>query len=123
RTLPSTSTNINAGQRRPALGTMGFCYRYGFTISETLFTQYSVSNNITLYAVWSLWGDVNDDDRVTFEDATLIQFYMALFPNIHLVRPAGDVTRTGSLTFEDATLIQFYVALFPNIYLGRPQNP
>ncbi|MCL2368299.1 MAG: InlB B-repeat-containing protein, partial [Oscillospiraceae bacterium] len=123
RTLPSTSTNINAGQRRPVVGAMGFCYRYGFTISEALFTQYSQNNTIVLYAVWSLWGDVNDDDLVTFEDATLIQFYMALFPNIQLVRPAGDVTRTGSLTFEDATLIQFYVALFPNIHLGRPQNP
>jgi len=123
RTLPITSTSIGAGLRRPVVGTNGFCYRYNFVISEALFNSYRQGNTINLYAIWSLWGDVNDDDQVTFEDATLIQFYVALFPNINLVRPAGDVTRTGSLDFDDATLIQLYVALFPNIFLGRPQTP
>ncbi|MCL2368290.1 MAG: InlB B-repeat-containing protein, partial [Oscillospiraceae bacterium] len=125
RVLPTTSTSINAGQRRPALvadGSPGFCARYGFTLSEEVFNDHrrEQENTIVLYAVWSLWGDVDDNDMITFEDATLIQRHVALFPDIHIALPAADVRRTGVVDFADATLIQRYVALFPDTFLGRP---
>jgi len=124
RTLSATSTSIGAGLRRPVVGTEGFCARYGFTISEALFEQYRQGNTINLHAVWSLWGDVNDDDVVDFDDATLLQMWVAIFPNIQLVLPAGNVTRTGGAPdFDDVTKIQGYVAQFSGIYLGRPCNP
>jgi len=124
RVRATTSTSINAGQRRPTLttcGSPGFCTRYGFTISEALFDEYEQDDTITLYAVWSIWGDVDDDDKITFDDWLYLAQWVALTPNTHIALPAGNVSRRSPHgLLDDASIIQAYVALFPGITLGRP---
>lgn len=119
RTRPATSESMNAGLRRPTVGTSGF--NFSQDITQLLFDELAQDGTIHFYAIWALWGDVNDDDQVNGADVNLLQRYILEFPNIALVREAGYVTRGATLTGADVNLLQRYVLEFPGIVLGRLQ--
>ena len=78
------------------------------------------TGTLDLFAIWSLWGDVNDDDVVNFTDLGVLQAHL-LFryvdPNIiDLNRRAGDVFNNASLDWTDFNLLQSYL-------LTRDANP
>jgi len=78
------------------------------------------NGTLDLFAIWSLWGDVNDDDVVNFTDLGILQAHL-LFryvdPNIiDLNRRAGDVFNNASLDWTDFNLLQSYL-------LTRDANP
>ena len=60
-----------------------------------------------------LWGDVDGDGKVTVNDATAIQKYLAKFDMPDTFRLyLADVTGDGNVTIDDATAIQKYVARY-----------
>ena len=117
RTRPATSTNMSAGLRRPTVGTNGF--NTGGIITQEIFDELEQSAAIHFYAIWALWGDVNDDDAVNGADVNLLSRYVLEFPDIAIVRPAAYVTRGANVTGADVNLLSRYVLEFPNIVLGR----
>jgi|GEM_PF-6537297 len=103
-------------RRRPAVGTTGIDVSGIFT--EASFNALATNGNIDLYAIWSLWGDVNDDDRVDGVDVDLLRWYI-LGVNIELNRAAAKVTRGVQISGADLDLIRWFV-LGVDVVLGRP---
>ena len=56
-------------------------------------------------------GDVTGDGKITVEDATLIQKYIAALANMSSQQmQAADVDNNGEINIKDATEIQKYAA-------------
>ena len=71
--------------------------------------------NITLYSIWALWGDVDDDDAVCQMDVNLLQIYIALdgmggssFP---INRRAANVVVDELVCQHDLNLLRMHVAM------------
>jgi len=137
---PTASAQIpnptNPGLRRPLLSDRcewisdgidgGLQSRIFDLLQNPSITQAQIDNlfgstgTLDLFAIWSLWGDVNDDDIVNFTDLGILQAYL-LFryvdPNIiDLNRRAGDVFNNVSIDWTDFNLLQSYL-------LTRDANP
>jgi len=123
------------GLRRPVVGEAGF--NLGTTFTQSVIdTMFDTDGYLNLYVIWSLWGDVNDDDQVTAADATLISQHLFnnmaghdVYPNaVNINLFAANVRLAGTITAADATRIRQYLfnnmAGFPvypgAIVLGRP---
>lgn len=58
-----------------------------------------------------LYGDVNGDDIISIDDATLIQKYLVGLEELDKYQLiAADVDKDGKVTIKDATLIQKLLA-------------
>jgi len=82
------------------------------------------SNGILdLFAIWSLWGDVNDDDIVCITDLNILRTYLLFrtnFPDIRdLNRRAADVLVTDSLDWTDFNLLEAYLLTRSGIRPGQ----
>ena len=127
--------NATSGLRRPAL--------YNVCEVETILASIEnattdaaiialfgdvASGNIDLFAVWSLWGDVDDDDQVTTEDVGLLTRYLSFAPlglRVDLNLRAADVIVDGDVNTDDLDLIVRYLAfahLGMDIVLGVPRT-
>ena len=122
--------------RRPALAAEGFDLEA--IITDCMFGE---DGDLYLYVIWSLWGDVNDDDQVTGFDVTLINQWLmdqwrvanGLTPqfNVQINLIAANVSIVGQVDGPDAWLINQYLfdqwrvssGLDPqfNVVLGRIQ--
>ena len=110
--------------RRPTVGAQGFPVPNPITPNmhnaptTLVFTEErfnalaSEDGSIHLHAIWSLWGDVNDDGYVNPTDANL------LFQLVGLSRPApvintapADVHRNGIINAVDTNILFQYVGL------------
>jgi len=86
----------------------------------------NTERNLTLFGLWALWGDVNDDESICVEDLELIRQYISYGPltiePISMNVVAGKVTLDGILGKEDFELLRRYLSYghFPgiNILLG-----
>ena len=95
---------------RPALGTSGK------DLSTLTFTESELEENITIAAVWSLWGDVNDDGRVDeFDvlhlnqwehDRLLESFDSPIRFNPQLNLHAADVNVDGVVDARDVLMLR-----------------
>ena len=115
--------NATSGLRRPALGDK--CSVVDILASiENATTEDAIvelfggtsGGNIDLFAVWSLWGDVDDDDEVTTEDVGLLARHLAYSPigmQIDLNLRAADVIVDSDLNTEDLGLIARYLSFGP----------
>jgi len=124
-------------RRRPAVGTFGFEGGFGPTITAAGFTralsftadQWNAisdnTSNLELHAIWSLWGDVNDDDRVNSDDLRELTWHVGqLSPRPTLNLAAADVHRNGVVNSDDLRELTWYVGqLFPRPVLGRRATP
>jgi len=85
-----------------------------------IYSLFGNTSTLDLFAIWSLWGDVNDDDVVNFTDLGVLQAYLLfryVAPDvISLNRRAGDVFNNASLDWTDFNLLQSYL-------LTRDANP
>jgi len=121
---------------RPALGATGA------DLSTLTFTESELDAGITMVAVWSHWGDVNDDGVVDASDVLLLNQHLiddwlsALGepgPFVHLPRNlhAADVNADGDITGNDVLLFnrwlfdRFLMPLYPEplffgVVLGMP---
>ena len=123
RLTASGRTNATSGLRRPAL--VDVCEVEAILANiESATTDAAIialfgdvaSGNIDLFAVWSLWGDVDDDDEVTTEDVDLLARYLAfasLGLTVELNLRAADVIVDGDVNTEDLGLISRYLAFGP----------
>jgi len=116
--LDEAARPLRRGHRRPTVGATGFDISTVFTAES--FNVLATDGNIDLHAIWSLWGDVNDDDRVDGADADILFWYTAGAAMSPFNRAAAKVTRGATVTGADADLLFWYVAGLPNIVLGRP---
>jgi hypothetical protein len=145
----SGRTNITSGLRRPALANICQIYEYdnlgrgyGDRLLRSIenatsdFAIYSLfgnvnGGNIDMYAIWSLWGDVDDNDEVDLEDLGLLRNYIMMrdMPGvvIHLNRRAGDVEFDQRIDLNDVGLLRNYIMMrdMPGvtIVLGAPPAP
>ena len=57
-------------------------------------------------------GDVTGDGKVTVDDATRLQSYLAEYsvPNVQKIKKCGDANRDGVIDIRDITAIQRYLA-------------
>ena len=130
----TASTRMRGDLRRPALGDA--CQLGMLLIAiENADTDATVEaifedadgGNLDLFAVWSLWGDVNDDDEVNLSDVELLRQYVyySHFPGVYIILNlrAANVIVDGSVNLSDRELLRQYVYYghFPgvNIVLGR----
>ena len=115
--------NATSGLRRPALSDR--CSVVDILASiENATTEEAIvelfggtyGGNIDLFAVWSLWGDVDDDDEVTTEDVGLLARHLAFSPigkQIDLNLRAADVIVDSDVNTEDLGLISRYLSFGP----------
>jgi len=111
------------GRTRPPVGTQGWDLTVlGLTFTEAQFASLGDGNVITFYAIWSLWGDADDNDHVDASDVLLINQYLfdrflveelgddPLFENPINLR-ASAVTRptNGVVTASDVLRINQYL--------------
>lgn len=87
----------------------------GMYIIANSLSDITADDTITMNAYWQpssgLLGDVNADDKITIQDATLIQSHLA--KEIVLTayqQKRADVNFSGSVTIKDSTMIQKYIA-------------
>jgi hypothetical protein len=115
----SGRTRNATGLRRPTVGTNGFTVPTSFTQAE-FEALADAESNLNLYAIWSLWGDVDDDDAVGIFDLDLLRQYVLGVPGVELVRPAAKVTRGTDIGIFDLDLLRQYVlGAYPLPVLGR----
>jgi len=109
---------ISTGLRRPQLGDVAFDLVQ--VLTEDMFDE---DQNIDLFAIWVLWGDVNDDEDINLLDLNLFQRYMAGMPTDWVIEAANviiDYEDDGSPFIDvlDFVLMQEYMANVPTI-LGQ----
>ncbi|MCL2409147.1 MAG: peptidoglycan DD-metalloendopeptidase family protein [Oscillospiraceae bacterium] len=113
------------GHRRPLLADNPIAVPVSFTQAE--FEALAVGGNIDLYAIWSLWGDVDDDGVVdVFDFQILTQYVRGSFPGYYaIVHAAADVVRDGVIDQVDVdVLMDYVVGMAPRPVLGqRPPPP
>jgi len=141
--------NATSGLRRPALADrclvdyLELLERIEAADTDTAVIELfgtTEGGNIDLYAIWSLWGDVDDDDEVTGSDVLLMDQYLfdrfmvsidgEPYFNEPLNTRAGRVTTGPELTGDDVLRVdeylfdRFMVSLDGEPYfgavLGRP---
>jgi len=119
RVRPDNSTSMSAGLRRPTVGTNGFDLSQ--VITQELFDEMAQTATIHFYAIWVLWGDVNDDDEVDPIDVNLLtQYVRGIYPAPAIVRAAADVMRDGNIDPLDVNILMQYVrGIYPPPILGQ----
>jgi len=124
-------------RRRPAIGSFGFEGGFGPTVTAAGFTralsftetQWNAiadnTSNLELHAIWSLWGDVDDNDRVNSDDLRELTWHVGqLAPRPTLNLAAADVHRNGVVNSDDLRELTWYVGqLSPRPVLGRRATP
>lgn len=65
-------------------------------------------------------GDITGDGKVSIEDATALQRYLAEFDGIDKTRveKCADVNRDGKINIEDVTFMQRFLAEFAGVQIG-----
>jgi len=131
-----TGRELRNGSRRPIVGTDGFTgSTLGVTTISLQFTAEEwddlveeglvVDANIYLYAIWSLWGDVDDNDAVNVYDLeALAGFLRFAYPRPVINMAPADVHRDGAVNVYDLeALAGFLRFAYPRPVLGaRPTN-
>jgi hypothetical protein len=137
--------NDTTGLRRPALGdeceVMVYASQSGNLVRRGIIEDIETAQddgdiialfgsvtggNLDLFAIWSLWGDVDDDDEVTFADLELLRRYLYYnhlpWENILINHRAARVTVGTLVTFADLELLRRYLYYshlpWENIILG-----
>ena len=118
RQTPANSNQFWAGLRRPVVGAQcvdtrpGHNFNLEQVITQELFDLLEQEGNIYLYAIWALWGDLDDSDFVDFDDLYLLQRYV-MFNDVSIRgvanMAAADVVFDGFIDFDDLYLVQRYV--------------
>jgi len=119
----------NPGLRRPSLADRcewmnnrvdrGPQYRIFDLLQNPSITQAQIDDlfgsdgTLDLFGIWSIWGDIDDDDKINFTTLGNLQAYL-LFrysnPNIiDLNRRAADVYNDGDLNWTDFSRLQSYL--------------
>ena len=96
------------GLRRPALG------QYGFDLGAVLtYCMFDETGTLNLFAVWSLWGDVNDDDAVCQRDLNIVIASIALegIAVVLMNSIAADVVVDTTIDQHDQNLLTLFIAL------------
>lgn len=78
----------------------------------------SNDGNIDLFAVWALWGDVDDNDIVNIFDLNLLQQYIRDPQSAVLARPAAKVTLGSNISIFDLNRLQQYIRNPQSTVLG-----
>jgi len=119
----SGRTNATSGRRRPLVTDRGIGMDTVLTVD--LFDEYS---NFNLYAIWSLWGDVNDDDLVDHVDLDDLRLFVMGVPGMRLNIMAANVVVNfrpdGSPYVDHVDLddLRLYIMGVPGTVLGRSPN-
>ena len=94
--------------RRPALGAEGFDLEAVLT-----YCMFDEDGNLNLFAIWSLWGDVNDDDVVDQHDLNALIAFVALqgVATVLINQVAANVVVDGAVCQLDQNLLTQYVGL------------
>jgi len=95
--------------RRPALGSEGFDFA-----AQLTYCMFDEEGNLDLFVIWSLWGDINDDDQVCQLDLDLLRRYLHLLNVEEVVlgnRVAANVIVDGQICQNDLDLLRRYVHL------------
>ena len=112
----------------PAINAAGFTRALSFTEAQwtTLTTQgHVVNGSLDLYAIWSPWGDVDDNDAVNVYDLeALAGFLRFAYPRPVINMAPADVHRDGVVNVYDLeALAGFLRFAYPRPVLGaRPVN-
>jgi len=96
------------GLRRPALGQEGFDFDAELTAG-----MFDAEGNLHLFAIWSLWGDVNDDDSVCQRDQNALTAFIALqgIATVLINQVAANVLVDDVVCQLDQNLLTQYIAL------------
>jgi len=107
----AAENRIMNGHRRPTVGTEGVTIPTSFTQAE--FEALAINGNIDLYAIWALWGDLNDDGIVTMADSSILLTYISGSPDYVLFnRQSAKVTRGPAVSVADLNRLRLYLSGF-----------
>ncbi len=125
----NASATLYAQWTNPKVGTLatptrdGYAFDGWFTAAEggnQVTSSSVVSANTTLYAHWTkintnnLRGDLDDDGKVTDDDAIFLLFH-TFFPENYPISQDADFNKDGKVDDDDAIYLLFYV-FFPEVY-------
>jgi hypothetical protein len=117
--------NIGTNRRRPLPLTQvseDTNFNLSIVITPALFE--GDKTNLDLYAIWSLWGDVNGDDEVNLVDYGLLLDYITWIPNTIINKNAAKVIvesdPNAPVGLADLGLLLDYINLIPGRNLGVP---
>ena len=118
----SGRSNTNSGLRRPDLSDTCVMDQVLLQIETQTVDLFATSATVDLFAIWSLWGDVNDDGVVCELDLSLLIDYLLLrIPSTYLNLSAANVVVTGEVCDIDRSMLKDYLLRnVPAYYLGRP---
>jgi len=138
--------------RRPALGDRCLLEALLVRIEEgdeaAMEELFGADNNVDIFAIWSRWGDANDDDEVDGDDITAMEQFIAdevirrlneEIPGLDLPLPynvainerAADVNVSGNVDGDDITMVEQFIAdevirrlneAIPGLNLPLPYN-
>lgn len=108
-TIPKSVTHIESSAFNNPSETLTI---YGYTGSEA--EAFANENSIEFISlgeeITKIYGDVNDDGRISIVDATLIQKSLVNLLKFDSIQTfVGDVNGDGRISIVDATLIQKYL--------------
>jgi hypothetical protein len=78
---------------------------------------------LRIYGIWSLWGDVNDDDYVNVADVNLLRLYVTFGEQFSINSRAADVVVDGSVNVADLNLLRLYVTFGIGVLGQQPPQP
>ena len=120
---PSIPNPTNPGLRRPSLADRCewidggiFTLLQSSSITQTQIDNLFANGTLDLFAIWSLWGDVNDDDIVDFADLNTLEAYLLSGGITNINVRAADVFNNNIVDWTDVGLLQSYL-------LTRDINP
>ena len=113
-----TDRALRDGRRRPVIGDEG----WALDEIELELGDFDAENNFDLFAIWSLWGDVNDDGDVCFIDFEILLSYLTnnLPEGVSIIRMTADVNIDGNVCFIDFEILLNYLTNVPGVEVGRP---
>ena len=122
----SGRTHADFGLRRPALSDTCAIDQILLqieTLSQAQIVDLFGSNEtLDVFAIWSRWGDVNDDDRICDIDLVMMADYVLNRPVV-LNISAANVYYDGYVCDLDIILLTRYLlTAVPEFHLGRPSQ-
>ena len=93
-------------------------YPATFVFTAEMFDN--AEQNLDIFAIWTLWGDVTGSDHVGHTDWIRLREFLAFRP-VQVDEVAAGVTRGPELGHADLMLLQRYLQHIPTVLGVRPQ--
>ena len=89
------------------------------------YIEYTIDGTSTVWVKLKafIYGDVNDDGRVTLLDSTILARWLAMWEGVEINEAAADVNGDGRVTLLDQTVLRRHLAMWEGYEILPWQRP